>query len=195
MAHPASLPPIAVSLTLAVMAAGLAGCSDSAAMSVDLAPPTRRTPGVPPPVSLPETLPREESAVPDDAAVIGVSTGERARAYLVAALTEIAPSDSSGADSNCQIVNDLLGNVPITVTYCARTDLCRVLTSHGAGVLRVAVAGRNANGLEVLVNGQRYSQSDPQLPLQDFAFQTTTWGNWKSQHPQSDIYIGRLDEG
>jgi hypothetical protein len=170
----------------ALLALVLTGCPESPKVNMAYASrigEPERAPQNPLP---PEILLAEEVAVPDNAAVIGVSSGDYCRAYLVDAFTE---SDS------CQVVNDLLGPFPVTVTYCTRSKYCRVLTSRGSDLLSVSVAGHSDRGLELSVGGRRYAQSDPQLPLEDCSFQTTTWRDWKSQHPNTDIYLGQLDEG
>ncbi len=144
----------------------------------------------------PETLSVQEVALEDDELVIGVSAGDKHRAYLVKAMTtppELVSMPTS--ELGHRIVNDLLGGVPITVTYCEETKSCRVLTSSGTKSLDLAVSGLLDEGMVVLLNGRQYPQMDPQLPLKDYMFQLTTWKKWKSEHPQTDIYIGTLDKG
>src|SRR5947208_2927435 len=67
----------------------------------------------------------------DSTLVIGVSAGGRHRAYVLQAFLL----------NEARIANDLLGEVPVTVTYCDLSDCVRVFTGPGKGRLRVALGG------------------------------------------------------
>jgi hypothetical protein len=130
----------------------------------------------------------------DNAEVIGVSAAGRHRAYVLQALLR--------PDSH--VVNDLLDNVPFTVTYCDLSDCVRVFTAPQRGrPLDIAVGGSDAQQAKKMllrIGSTRYWQ-DTGLPLKDNAsapfpyvkthFERTTWGKWRKAHPDTDVYVGK----
>jgi hypothetical protein len=44
--------------------------------------------------------------------------------------------------------------------------------------------------MELIVDGKRYSQKFPQLPLAEIPFSEATWGQWRKKYPDSLIYLG-----
>jgi hypothetical protein len=114
--------------------AALAGCG-VASTEPDYDPTamlTDSTPFMAPGVDRPPAVAADEATVPDDAEIIGVTADGQSRAYLVSAL--------SGMTTH--IANDLLGDVPVSVTDCDRTELRRRLdfqhTAGGPSTRRVA---------------------------------------------------------
>jgi hypothetical protein len=110
-------------------------------------------------------------------------------------------SGSSGCDSDLplvesHIVNDLIDEVPITVTDCDLVDCARVVTAPQRGVpLDLSVGGIDANRqLLLLLDDDRYPQLSDQLPLDDYPFELTTWGEWRESHPDTLVYVGQADE-
>src|SRR5262245_51141347 len=71
-----------------------------------------------PVVSLPPTRDAASARLDDHAEVIGVSAGGRFRAYELASL---APADRHA-------LNDVVGGVAVTVTYCNMSNCVRVFT-------------------------------------------------------------------
>jgi hypothetical protein len=151
-----------------------------------------------PGVREPLALPGAEATVPAAARVIGVRVGDRARAYLIAALslpngnrdgvpTELSPARILGR----HVVNDLVGGTPISVTYCDLSNCARVFTGSGTESLDVAIAGRRGGEMQLMLNGKRFSQHAADAPLPDFPFELTSWGEWRSKHPTSEVYVGR----
>src|SRR5262249_5728336 len=128
----------------------------------------------------PPAVAADAAAVPDDAEVIGVYAGGHARAYLVAAL--------SGGPTR-HVVNDLLGEQPVSVTHCERTGCSRAFTGGRAGTpLELDVAGWLHKGLALRVKDKDYAQAtgeclspgggDP-LPYRAYPFLRTTWKAWR----------------
>lgn len=144
-----------------------------------------------------EVLAADEVNLEDEEPVIGISVGSYHRAYLVEALDGSWESLlTTGNEPVGQVVNDVLGDVPITVTFCSRSQRCRVLTGPGAQPLQLAVQeNADHDGMALRVGGQTFEQTDPTLPLQDYPFELTTWKDWKSAHPETDVYLGPLEEG
>lgn len=133
----------------------------------------------------------EDVNLPDNVEVIGVDIGGRARAYLLRAMS-LKPER--------HVINDLLGDEPISVTYCDRTNCARVFTSADKGeALNLDVGGWIDDSLAVQINGINYEQKSGKnltapggapLPYADCPFVQTTWGEWRRSHPQSDIFVG-----
>jgi Protein of unknown function (DUF3179) len=132
------------------------------------------------------------SKLRDDEEVIGFEIGGRARAYRLDAFR----------DRSTHIVNDLVGEVPITVAYCDLSDCVRGYTGGERDrPLDVAVGGLYRGRDMVLeVSGTLYFQESgtslspgvgpSSIPLERLSPTRTTWGEWKRLHPSTDVYEG-----
>lgn len=139
----------------------------------------------------PAVMAMEDVNLPDNAPIIGIEVAGRARAYLLRAMS-LKPER--------HVINDLLGDRPISVTYCDRTNCARVFTSADKGAaLNLDVGGWIGDSLAVQINGINYEQKTGKnlttpggapLPYADCPFVQTTWGAWRSVHPQSDVFVG-----
>ena len=117
--------------------------------------------------------------------VIGVSVGNEYRAYLLGAM------DSPES----HVINDLIENIPVTVTYCDRTDCVRLFTkSNQSDSLDVSIYGFIDGQMAIEVDGQTFTQGSPDVPLEDLTFTRTTWGEWKLDHPETNVYIGDVPQ-
>lgn len=122
----------------------------------------------------------DETSLSADARVVGIVVNGDARAYPVAEL--------SGMTSH--VVNDQFGEIPVSVTYCDRSDCTRVFTSADtAAPLTLGTGGFAGDEMLVTLDGQMYPQSSGEIPLQDVPFEVTTWHEWKSQHPRSKVLL------
>jgi Protein of unknown function (DUF3179) len=209
MQQPPSLPPRALKpRTRAAVAAALAAVIVAAsawsawyASGVRWARPGQaaRSDFVPvdlPVFQRPPTRAAGAARLPDGTAVIGLSVGPLHRAYVLDAL---APVER-------HVVNDLLGRVPVTVTYCDRTGCVGVFTGPGGDrPLEVAVAGWSGHydegGMVLRVGTACYRQdtgapladdSGPPFPYARGEYERTTWGHWREEHPDTDVYAGEL---
>jgi Protein of unknown function (DUF3179) len=147
-----------------------------------------------PGVRQPHALAAGAARLPGGAAVIGLSVGHRHRAYALQALAPITR----------HVVNDLLGRVPVTVTYCARNGCVGVFTDADRDrPLDVAVAGwvgpPDAGSLVLRVGSERYRQDtgapldgdgDPPFPYARAEYERTTWEHWREEYPDTDVYVG-----
>jgi hypothetical protein len=123
-----------------------------------------------------------EAELRDDEAIIGVVVSGEPRAYLVSAL---------GAGPDQHVVNDSIAGAPITVTYCDRTDVARVLTDDSReGALDVAIAGLRNGRLLLYVNGRPCLQESTEFPLADYAYERKAWASWRAEHPDTKVYVG-----
>jgi hypothetical protein len=142
-----------------------------------------------PGITQPPTLPNGKAGLDDNATVIGVSAGGRHRAYSMAAV---------GGGPSSDIVNDLLGDVPIAVTRCDLSRCTRVFTGELGKLLDLSVGGRKAYKLVLKVGNHRYMQDStvpldagaPAFPYPKHPWELTTWGQWRRDHPSTDVYVG-----
>ena len=139
----------------------------------------------------PQALAAESSRIPDDDPVIGVVVNGSPRAYWLNAL-KYPP---------WHIVNDVVHGVPISVTYCDRTDCTRVYKGgETSKPLDVDLGGLYGKEMVVKVEGSLYLQNSgqpfekgadaPSLPYSNHPWKRTTWKEWKQLHPETDIFVG-----
>jgi hypothetical protein len=94
------------------------------------------------------------------------------------------------------IINDLIGLVPVSITYCNINRCARAFTQEGAKTLDIAVGGQhNLRELLLLVDGALFHQDDlkpydpgrgsASFPYQQVPLTVTTWGKWKKLHPNT----------
>jgi hypothetical protein len=147
-----------------------------------------------PGICQPTVLPAEKAALDDDTPVIGVVAARRARAYLVEAFTH--------GPAYC-LVNDVLGGVPITVSRCDQSGCSRVFTSDTPGKpLDLIVGGQKEARLLLKCGGHLYRQETSELvdktgsifPYREHPMTLISWGDWRRAHPQTDVYMGTINE-
>jgi hypothetical protein len=124
--------------------------------------------------------------------VIGVIVDGKPRAYLAAATRQLR---------RC-VVNDLLGDRPITIVHAFEYDQFRVLTAKRGGEaapapLEVQILGSIEGTLYLTYGERRFYFNDHSIPLSDYPFARCTWGVWKNAYPDTDLFTGqlRLDKG
>jgi hypothetical protein len=143
-----------------------------------------------PGVSRPPIRPAADAKLGDGEEVIGIVADGRARAYRLRAFDELSR----------HIVNDLIGDRPVTVTYCDASDCARAYTGpRGGPLLDVSQAGI-VDGRDMVVKaGDAYYLHMTGKPMKDggapFPYPThplvrQTWGEWRREHPDTDLYLG-----
>lgn len=127
-----------------------------------------------------------------DTPVIGVTVGNRHRAYVLSALIPI----------RLHVLNDMIGETPVAVTYCDRTDCVKAFTAAQTAPLEIAVGGwKKANdGASMLlrIGDHRYEQrnglpldaSSPAFPYTEIEVEQTNWSEWLSEHPNTEVVTG-----
>jgi hypothetical protein len=89
----------------------------------------------------------------------------------------------------------MLNDTPFSIAYCDLKSHVRVLSRAGDTPIPLRVGGMDVdNQMVLLLDGQRYDQGSPEIPLQDVPFEKTTWGKWKARHPETLVYGGDLKE-
>lgn len=140
---------------------------------------------------IPPVLPAATSKIADRDEVIGVVVNGKPRAYWLKAL-KYPP---------WHIVNDMVADVPVSVTYCDRTNCIQVYTDRqGSAPLDVNLGGLYGKEMIVKIGPVLYYQasgkpfdpavSTPALPYADQPWERTTWRDWKQRHPETDVFIG-----
>ncbi|MBX9579076.1 MAG: DUF3179 domain-containing protein, partial [Gemmataceae bacterium] len=138
--------------------------------------------------------PARMADLPDAARVVGLSAGGEHRAYLLEAFDQ--PSR--------YVVHDFLNATPVAVTYCPESDRVRAFRSpDGQTPLSMTFAGWHADplrgGMLLDVDGAVYDQQTRvgvgpgaagPLPYQELPAAATTWGEWRSAHPDTGVYVG-----
>jgi len=147
----------------------------------------------------PNTISATDARIPADKMVIGVSVGNTHRAYLIDAFRmprEFHIKTATAAETQelgRHIVNDLINGVPISVTHCDDSSCSRVFAGDGNESLDLAVGGWRDGQMDLLLSRECFLQNATDTPLEDYPFEIATWGRWKSDHPETDIYIGPDD--
>jgi hypothetical protein len=121
--------------------------------------------------------------------VIGVIVDGKPRAYLAAATRQL----------RCCVVNDVLGDRPITVVHAFEFDEFRVLTSKRRSAaetapasLEVGILGSIEGTLFLTYGQKRFYFDEHGIPLSDYPFARCTWGAWKNAYPDTDLFTGDL---
>jgi hypothetical protein len=88
------------------------------------------------------------------------------------------------SDVGAHVASEILGDVPIAVTYCNESECVRVFTGDiGGDRLDITQEGLDKDKFLILVNGEEFVQDDKSIPLQDYAFELVSWNQWKTEHP------------
>ncbi len=155
-------------------------------------------------VNRPPVLEADQADLGADEEVLGVEVGGKARAYRLDALR----------DKTRHVVNDLVGGVPVSVSYCDIFDCARAYTEpHGSSPLGISVAGLLKDSMVIKIGETYYSHKTGQIldeallkqglqpaevrasrtpfPYAPAPLSRTTWKRWREQHPQSEVYTGK----
>jgi len=137
------------------------------------------TPSISKGIERPRNENSDEPRISDDEEVIGVLVDDKARAYRVAAFTGHFD----------HVVNDMLGGVPVTVTYCDRADFARVFTDDTNEPLDLGTGGWSGEQMWLRLDEENYEHTSTEIPFKDKDFERITWQDWKAKHPDTTVYI------
>lgn len=153
-------------------------------------------------IEQPPALDAEVADVQDDSLVIGVRIGLATRAYLLKAFESrgvplivgqdgsafVDPRDAPGLARH--VINDVLDEQPVTITYSGLPRSARVLTAAARETALDVGLGGWDDGMLLLIGGERIPQHSAELPLDDLPFEVTTWKQWRNRFPRTEIYVG-----
>lgn len=150
-----------------------------------------------PGIHLPPARPASEAGLDDSAEIIGVFVMGHARAYAI---------ENMGFPPSRHIVNDRIGDRAVSVTFCDRLLCSRVFTAETAEeTLDLNVGGwKQGKGMILNLAGVNYAQktgenlsnaNDAALPYLEWPHVRTTWGAWRTIHPETDVYVGNSFDG
>lgn len=126
--------------------------------------------------------------------VIGLVIDGQAYAYSVKALS-IPRRYGYGTDrlelARRHVVNQLIGDTAVSVTYCDISACARVFKmDNQSQALPLSVGGASNGKLVLSYGGKKYLHANKKIPLADYPFEVTFWGDWVAHHPDSQIYLG-----
>jgi hypothetical protein len=145
------------------------------------------TPFVCPGIPRPPVKPAAAAGLPDDAAVAGVVVGGKARAYLLSAMTAMTG----------HVVNDVVGDTPVTVTYDDHSDCVRGYTADTLGrPLSVGLGGWAGKMMLKTKDGFYWQDTaeatnphvHPPFPYKPLPLERATWKAWREAHPDTEVY-------
>jgi hypothetical protein len=148
-----------------------------------------------PSVVRPPVATADSAKLADSDEVMGIVAGGKSRAYLLKALM----------DRDKHIVNDLVGDIPITITYCDMYNCARAFSGKMRGeTLNIVQGGLKMAGSDMIlkVGDDHYLQSSaepatvvnraPPFPYKPYPLARLTWKAWKEAHPDTEVYEGVL---
>ena len=155
------------------------------------APPTKSwaTPFFMKGIRTPAAVGAKEAQLPDESPVIGVVVKGKPRAYLISAMSNLSQ----------HVINDVIGDNAVTVTYCDRSDHPRVFSAEGRDApLDVDLAGwadkmilRAGAGLYWQESGEPIApNAKGSFPYATIPHERTTWKAWKEAHSDTDVFVG-----
>ncbi len=118
--------------------------------------------------------------LPDLTPVVGVEVNGQSCAFVL----------NDMKDPATHIVNLIMQGKSISVAYCDLVDCVRVVSDDSQRPIPLHVGGLDVDQqLVLLLNGERYGQESPDLPLQDYPFVRMSLLEWKQLHPDTRVYI------
>ncbi|HRF02276.1 MAG TPA: DUF3179 domain-containing (seleno)protein [Pirellulaceae bacterium] len=126
----------------------------------------------------PKVVSAAAATLADDAPVIGIVIDGQARAYSVASMSR--PVE--------HVLNDRIGGIPVSVTYCDRTDCVRAFRGEGSEPIDLWLAGFRQGRLELKYGETTWFQEDEASPLPALPYERMTWKEWRTKYPETDLH-------
>lgn len=156
---------------------------------VDPAELMRATPFLTQAIIQPPVVPAAKARLSDGEEVIGVVVDGHARAYRLTAFASMFK----------HVVNDMINDTPVSVTYCDLMNCVRVFTDEDSDdPLELRTGGYN-KGMLLQVEGYGFYAQDNGTPAHEgmkafpydaMKFERMTWREWRARHPKTDVYEG-----
>jgi hypothetical protein len=142
-------------------------------------------PKVTPGISNPALFSADDVTLPEETLIVGIIVDGKARAYVCEAMMPVA---------SC-VVNDVIEKTPVTVTFHGPTKGVRVLAGESSGpALSVGVQSSTDEALTISIDGIAHAQSDEAIALKSVDHVQTEWIAWKTEHPETMVFLGTLAE-
>ena len=145
-----------------------------------------------PGIRTPPIVRAPDADLKDDESIIGIEVNGHYRAYRQAAMSGMT----------AHVVNDLIGDVPVSVTYCDRANCARAFTdSRRSQPLELSTGGMVDGNLALRLGeiwiwqptGETlFDDGSKKRPLSDFPIVRTTWKAWRQLHPGTEVYVGPI---
>lgn len=143
------------------------------------------------PVTTPPVIPSDRASIGPDEVVAGVVVNGKARAYRLESMRL----------SDRHLINDLIGKVPVSISYCNLSNCVRVyMDTKSSEPLDIQVAGILNGDMILKIKGSLYSQKSgtavetgeghAKVPYATLTPERTTWRQWRMDHPETDLYVG-----
>jgi hypothetical protein len=147
------------------------------------------TPFISPGLRQPPLTPARDALIHDEDEVVGLTVGAVARAYHLRSMDTI---------SRC-VINDLLDDMPVSVTYDRQHDVVQVFTRKGSREpLPMEVGGVFQGRLLLRLDGQFFFQANghalgpPDQPtallVETMPFQRLPWKAWRQRYPNCQVF-------
>ena len=146
-----------------------------------------------PGVNAPKTISAADASrlMPDDEQVFGIVVAGKARAYRTLPMR----------DRLAHIVNDVVANQAVSVTFCDISDCVQVYhDANRSSPLPVSIAGLYDGEMVIRAGNNDYIHKSglPLHPLetpQSLSYdhitpERTTWKEWRLRHPETDVFVG-----
>ena len=126
----------------------------------------------------PELHKVDEVRLPGETMVVGVEVDGVACAFVLGSMQ----------DPTQHIVNTMINNKPISVTYCNYINCVRVLSDDSETSIPLNVGGLDIDNQMVLrLHGERYGQESRELPLADYPFARMSLDEWTHLHADTQV--------
>jgi hypothetical protein len=145
-----------------------------------------------PGIRTPPVVQAVDADLKDDEPIIGIEVNGRYRAYREAAMSGMT----------AHVVNDLIGDIPVSVTYCDRANCARAFTDSQRGQPLDLWTGGMVDGNLALKLGETwiwqptgetiFGDGSRKHPLSNFPIVRTSWKAWRELHPGTEVYIGPI---
>jgi hypothetical protein len=126
-----------------------------------------------------------EVELADSESVLGIVVNGQPRAYVAAALS--APDR--------HIAYDTIQGTSLALTYCDMSGCVRAFSGPADQTEGVQLGGWISNEMHLVIDGDQFRHSDPAIPLTDYPVTNVLWGQWKSLHPDTTVYLGDYEPG
>ena len=116
----------------------------------------------------------QETGLDDQDEVISLNIGEQHYAFPKRWMNGMAE----------HVVSEIYEGLPIAVTYCNESECVRVFQGLAGGEkMNIMQYGLADGHMAMLVDGIPFLQEAEDIPYDEYPFESMTWGEWKTDHP------------